>query len=320
MSDLLEQVKLRWRKYRHDQAARAIIDTPPIVPYDDDVVLFSMIGTRVVLPYLVAVKSLVHHLQCGRVVILNDGTLTGSDRELLARQLGDPPILESADIDTRGCPTYTSWKRLFALLELRRENYVIQLDSDTVTIGDVPELAEHVQARRSFILKGEAESEFTGVVPTAEQARAWREEESGPIHVQMAAESVLDRIAIPGLPDLRYVRGCAGFAGFRPNPEGTALAEAFSAEIGRLIGFDAWKQWGSEQVTSNFLIANDPGSALLPYDRYCNFWNEPMGDDMRFVHFIGTYRYHGGVYAELSRQAIARLEAQDQEVAVAALS
>ena len=72
---------------------------------------------------------------------------------------------------------------------------------------------------------------------------------------------------------------------------------------------DTWRQWGSEQVASNFVIANDPDPVQLPYDRYVNHWEEPLPSDPAFVHFIGTYRFRRGNYARCSKAAIAALGA-----------
>ena len=67
----------RWRvkadAARHADAIAGILDTAPIRPVNDGVVLFSMIGTAVLLPYLVAVKSLWRELGRGRVAILDVG-------------------------------------------------------------------------------------------------------------------------------------------------------------------------------------------------------------------------------------------------------
>lgn len=311
----LRQKVLRLAREQHYLwKVRSVLGTPPVVPRDDGVVIFSMIGTRVLLPYLVAVKSLHRQLQRGRIAILDDGTLTAADKAILCEHCGDPEIFSAAAVDTRGCPTYSSWRRLFTLLELRRDNYVIQLDSDTVTIGAVQMVAQQIEAGKSFILRGEPGVAFADPAKVATQARANPEFDWVDRHVQLAIESVMEEVSVPGLERIRYARGCAGFAGFARDKRGSERAEAFSAEATRLIGFDKWSEWGSEQVASNFLIANELGSVLLPYERYCNFWNEPIGSDMRFVHFIGTYRYHGGVYAQLSREAIEHLR-QDRRPA-----
>ena len=132
------------REAPHARRAGAVLDTPPAVPRDDGVVLFSMIGTKVLLPYLVAAKSLHSRLGRGRFVILDDGSLTPADRRLLDSLLGNPVIRQIASVDTGPCPRGGCWERLLTLLDLRREAYVIQLDSDTVTIGEVPEVAAAV--------------------------------------------------------------------------------------------------------------------------------------------------------------------------------
>lgn len=295
--------KLREAQFQRD--ARAVLCTPPLRAADDGLVLFSMIGTRVLLPYLVAVKSLHAQLRRGRVVILDDGTLTAADKAVLAQHLGGPRIIPIASVDTGPCPVGGTWERLLTILDLRRDTYVIQLDSDTVTLGPVEEIAEAITAGRSFSLRGGWDAE---VLPLAEiSARAHAAAGPGRVHVQSAIEQAMDQLAIPGRAALRYARACSGFAGFAPGGEGRLLAEAFSAEAVRLVGADKWREWGSEQVTSSFVIANEADALLLPYDRYLNYWDEPVAAAVPFVHFVGTHRYTRGAYAQAARQAIAAL-------------
>lgn len=291
------------REAHHGRAARAVLRTPPARPRNDGVVLFSMIGTRVLLPYLVAAKSLHARLGRGRFVILDDGTLTASDGMVLAEHLGEPEVRPLAAVDTGPCPRGGTWERLLTLLDLRQDNYVIQLDSDTVTVGAVPEIAAAIAEGRSFTLKGGVDAEIVSVAEAATRARA--AEPSA--HVQAAIEQVLDRVAIPGRNELHYARGCSGFAGFAPGGEGRALAEAFSREAERLLAARRWAEWGSEQVTSNFVVANELDARLLPYERYMNFWNAEIPAGVRFVHFVGTYRYHRGAYARATAEAVAAL-------------
>ena len=87
------------------------------------------------------------------------------------------------------------------------------------------------------------------------------------------------------------------------------LVRRLDREADRLLGRPKWSEWGSEQVTSSAVIANDPGAVPLPYDRYTNFWNRPVGPEVAFAHFIGTYRYHGSAYLDATRAAIAALHA-----------
>lgn len=307
MNRVVERVNWHWKQRAHLRAAAAVLDTAPLKPADDGVILFSMIGTRVLLPYLVAVKSLWHHLQRGRIIILDDGTLTDDDKAVLAHHLGSPAIIPIADVATGSCPRGGTWERLLTILDLRADAFVIQLDSDTVTVGALPELAAAIDQGRSFTLMGDA---VARIMPLAELASKTADEDflfNPRAHVQGAIESGLDRLDLPELVAPVYVRGCSGFAGFAPSAEGRVLAEAFSREATQLLGAERWAQWGSEQVTSNFVIANQPDALLLPYDYYLNFWDEGVPDDARFIHFIGTHRYTGRAYIEATRRAIAKL-------------
>lgn len=305
MAQLIDRALRKLREYRFLRGCRAVLSTPPARVREDGVVIFSMIGTRVLLPYLVAAKSFQAQLGRGRFAILDDGTLTVADKALLAHHLGNPAITPIASVDTGPCPRGGTWERLLTILDLRSSDYVIQLDSDIVALGPVPEVAKAIDTGRSFTLRGEASAEVLPLTAVADWAG--RHRDPGRQHVQSAIEQVMDRIEIPGRGTLGYVRGCSGFAGFAPGGAGRKLAEAFSQQAIRLLGPDYWAEWGSEQVTSNFIVANEADPLLLPYDRYLNFWNEPVGTDAGLVHFIGTYRYHRGAYLSAAREAIAAL-------------
>ena len=307
LNHILQQLKHKYGAWRHDRAARGVLDTPPIVAADDGLVLFSMMGTRVLLPYLVAVKSLHAQLRRGRIIILNDGTLSQQDRAILAYHCDNPVIIEMSDIDTAPCPKGNCWERLLAILDTRAANYVIQLDSDTVTTGPVPEILEAIAANRSFTLGGGADAVAHGFLSPDGIGRIFYPD--GPLsnHVQHISEPAL--VKLPDAAQVRYIRGCAGFAGFAKNDGGRARAVSFSQSMTTLIG-DKWNEWGSEQVASNFVISNDPDPIILPYSHYINHWDEPVPADVRFWHFVGTYRYHFGTYCRATRAAIEALRAE----------
>lgn len=307
MFPILDSLVRRVRERLYLRQARAILDTPPLVPADDGVILASMIGTRVLLPYLVAVKSLHRHLQRGRVVIFDDGTLTAQDKAALAHHCGDPEILPISEVDTGDCPKGGCWERLLSILDLRADAYVIQLDSDTVTLGPVPEIADAIAGGRDFTLQGEASARWLSVAEFARITPGFDPLDPS-VHVQGAIEEVLYRIDASLPVPAHYVRGCAGFAGFAPGGMGRVVAERFTREAEAILGKDSWNRWGSEQVMSNVIVSNEGEPVLLPYERYLNFWNEPVGDEVAFIHFIGTYRYHKGAYAEATRRAIAALK------------
>jgi hypothetical protein len=290
--------------WSHERAAQGILDTSPVVAADDGVILFSMIGTAVLLPYLVAVKSLHHHLQRGRIMVLNDGTLTAADRAILAQHCDNPLIIEKTDVDTGRCPRDNCWERLLAILDQRAGAYVIQLDSDTVTTGPVPEIAAAISANKSFTLAGGVNEAKTGFRSAGEIASIFHADGPNNDHVQSKAEAAM--ASMPDADVVRYIRGCAGFAGFARSDAGRSLVSSFSQAMDERLG-DDWRQWGSEQVASNFVIANDPEPLQLPYNRYVNHWSEPLPADPAFVHFIGTYRFRKGNYSHCTKEAIAKL-------------
>jgi len=305
---MIDRILRKAREALHLRTARAVLATPPIVPTDDRVVIFSMIGTRVLLPYLVAAKSLHARLGRGRIAILDDGSLTDADRRTIAHHLADPAIRSIRDVDTGACPRGGTWERLVTLLDLRADDYVIQLDSDTVTVGDVGEVIAAIDANSSFTLLGGPESEGVGILPLPDFV-AWRYPDgvaAGTAHIQTAIESRFGDY--PDAAGHRYVRGCSGFTGFaRGGPSGQAAAERFSQAGQALVGEARWREWGTEQVASTFLLANEPGTRTLPYARYLNYWNEPPTAGAAFIHFVGTHRYSTSEYRDRTRQAIASL-------------
>lgn len=305
MADSWRTIGRKLGAWRHGRTVRHILDTPPIVPRDDGVILFSMIGAAVLLPYLVAVKSLHTKLQRGRVMILDDGTLTQENRAALAHHCGDPVILCLTDIDTGPCPRGNCWERLLAILDLRRDHYVIQLDSDTVTLGPVPEVAAAIDANRSFTLGGGVRDAALGFMTVPHMIDTLYSDGPGHPHIQSVIEAALGDMT--SAADLRYIRGCAGFAGFSRSETGRTLAERFAIDAGHLVG-PRFGEWGSEQAASNFVVANDPDPAQLPYDRYVNHWEEPLPPHPAFVHYIGTYRYDRGSYVAATERAIAMLK------------
>src|SRR3989344_5226390 len=98
------RLQTRLDNWRHDRACRPVLETAPIRPANDGLVIFSMMGTAVLLPYLVAVKSFWGQLRRGGRVTLSDGTLTTEDRAGLAWPCGNHEIIDITDDDHNGFP------------------------------------------------------------------------------------------------------------------------------------------------------------------------------------------------------------------------
>jgi hypothetical protein len=69
----------------------------------------------------------------------------------------------------------------------------------------------------------------------------------------------------------------------------------------------AWSRWGSEQVTSNYLVANSQNVRLLPYPKYGA--PELGTQGMEFFHFIGYLRFINGDYRRHAESVIRALHA-----------
>ena len=297
--------RVRAQNSLHQRVCRPILNTPPIRAQQDGLVIFSMIGTKVLLPYLVALKSLWVELQRGRVIILDDGTLTDDDKAILSHHCDNPNIISIHDVNIDGFVKGGAWERFLSILDLRHNDYVIQLDSDTVTIGPVPELIEAIHHNQSYTLSGDADSATRGVETVSHYTAHFFADRPASMneHIQLVMER--NMVKLKDSENLNYIRGCAGFVGFAKEPGGRSMARTFIDQYCALISPEKLSSWGSEQFMSNLVIANEPtGPLVLPGERYVNFWGEQWSADASFIHFLGTNRYTGTAYADATRQAL----------------
>lgn len=284
---------------RFDWAARGVLETPPIIPHEGPLVIVSMVCHRDLLMYLLAIKTFYRRLGFGRIVVIDDGTLTIADKEIIRHHVQPAEIVPASSLSSPACPTYISWKKLFCIANFIHDSFVIQLDSDTLSVSeDLSEVRDHVLSDSSFILGTWANQSVVSMLEAVEAAR-----ESSSTHVQMVAEQNFDRL--PGCASMKYFRGCSGFDGFSKGLFTIKDLEEFSQSMFSIIG-DKWSEWGSEQTMSNVLVSNAPRMGMLPYPAYYNYWGTEEAEQ-KFIHFVGTYRYDDGVYLRAVRSALAEL-------------
>ena len=251
--------------------------------------------------YLLALKSLTKHVGWPRQVhVVNDGSLRDGDITILRGQIPNLVVTALADIDTGQCPQGSCWERLCYILDLSASTYVIQMDSDTVTLSDLTEVAACIAANRSFTMGTHTGQEIETVAAARERVSQWTDTD----HVQVVAE-----MAMGVLPDqnLLYVRGSAGFAGFAKGVFSRQSLESFSMAMEDILGSEKWNEWGSEQAASNFMIANAPDALVLKSPRYVNHFPDIDISQAAFVHFVGAHRYDNGNYLRLSRHILNEL-------------
>jgi len=296
---MIEPLVKRWNRWRYLQASRAVLGTPPIPAGGGDVVIFSMLTGRHILMYLFAAKSLYAHLRSGRFVVLDDGSMSEEDREVLRRHLKGVRILHIDQVERGPVPRGGCWERLLTLCDLAQDSYVVQLDADTLTVGGVEEVARHVAANRSFTLVSEGDADIRPIEAAVAVAKKASAE-----HIQVLAEQSFERL--PNAAGKRYVRGCAGFAGYARGSFSREQVNEFSVAMGELLG-PRWSEWGTEQVASNYLVANAPGSVILPIRKYRNYEGQGTDRDAAFLHFIGSHRFADATYRTRSLDLIAAL-------------
>ncbi len=290
--------KDRLRRWWFVRQTRRVLDSAPIELDAAGPALLSQLQHKDVQMYLAAIKSFARHLPPSEVHIVDDGSLTNDDRALLEKHVAGMVVHELKACRERDLPVGGCWERLIAIARLSETRYVIQLDADTLTLGDIREVADAVRNAKSFSI-GTWDDQT--LEPATVRARAaQRHLDSGKPHVQLLAESKFDQLQYP--QELRYVRGCAGFSGFAPGGGKLRLMQTLSAQLSSLIG-DRWLEWGSEQVMSNLVVANQPEAIVLPHPEYADC-EKMLTGKTRFVHFIGTCRFRGGVYAHLANKML----------------
>jgi hypothetical protein len=298
--------KRLWGKRSFDRVARGILRTAPLRPHGDSPVFLSMVCHRDLTTYLLAIKSLYVSIGHGRVVIINDGSLKSEDLAILHHHI---PALELFDVDsieTGSCPRADFfWERLVKIIELSCEHYVIQVDADTLVSAAIPEVIQCWRDNRSFLLGTGSGRAILPAPHTAHMVRGWIKTNGWTeLPVGTEAEASLDKL--PNAAQRSYVHASAGFAGFARGAFCMADLEWFSTYMSEMLGVQRWKEYGSEQIVSNYVLANAPGATVLPFPRYACFEPHLKHDNPAFLHFIGTYRYNDGLYRRRAAEFISR--------------
>jgi len=296
------QLKDRMRRLSFARTCRGVLDTPPVeLDSSSGMVVLSQLQHKDVLMFLLALKSFARRVRPRSVHVLDDGTLTADDRRKLAEHIPDLRLLRRADFRSAACPVGGCWERLLAIADLVRDHYVIQLDSDTLTLGAIVEVRQAVSESKAFII---GTWDRQGFESMEERVQTAAKLAHGPgAHVQVVAEANLDKL--DGYASSRYVRGCAGFAGYARGSFRRSFVEATSTRMRSAIGAK-WEEWGSEQVMSNIVVASIANAVVLPHPKYADC-HKMRRDVTEFIHFIGSCRFDGDRYARLGAEIVATL-------------
>lgn len=306
VSAIKHRLRREYFRWLHTRAVRGVLETIPMHAGTMPFLLLSMVQKRDVLSYLVALKSFAVFANPQRVVVVCDPSLDEKDKEVLRQHVPHIELRPADEFVHPEIPRGGTWERLLAICSYAEENYVVQLDADTITMDSPHAVISAIKNQTGFVLGEEARQSLLTLAQTTANASA---DEVGQCHIQGFAEAWMAKVGLP--ESAMYVRGCSGFTGF---PRTTGMLDRlvqFSILMSGKIGKTRWSSWGTEQVTSNYLVANAPETQVLPYPAYGT--PNVMEDDTVFIHFIGSMRFADNKYETTSRKVIQRLASTDYQ-------
>ena len=295
----------RLRKYlshsRFDRQTSRILETPPLAYKEAPLTIVSMVQESDIRMYLLAIKSLYRRLGRGKIVAIVLAEFPQQQRDLIRKHLGAVEFLHIEDLPSGRCQRGGTWERLVFCINRSAAEYVIQIDCDVLCVGPVGDVLARVEQNRAFLL-----AEGIPIQPLS----CWPEK-----GIARKSDNVVTAFEIHGgeFPDAGkslYVRGSSGFAGFARGAATLDELETFHDNGAKVLGA-RWTEWGTEQIASNFMVANTPGAEPLPYPQYATFepayatyQKDGIPDDTALLHFIGAFRFDMGVYPRLANREI----------------
>lgn len=184
-----------------------------------------MVYKRDVLAYLVAVKSIAKYANPYRIVLLSDPWLTAEDKCKLKQHIPHIELRCAKEFVHKGIPTGGCWERLHAISEYNFDDYVVQLNADTVTLHAPAEVLSALHENSGFVLGEEVDQRLMTLNETADRSRMlYRDVQN----IQFVVESSIDSVELDGK---YYVRRCADFTGFQKSSDMRDKMLAFSKEM-----------------------------------------------------------------------------------------
>jgi len=302
---MLYRTKEKIKRLVFNLYCKDILNTNPITTSkNSSVMLVTLLSHLDVIMYLVSIKSFYFFLNNfqGRITIINDGSLTSYDIYILKKHINGLNIINIDSIDTKECPKGGCWERLIYILNQLNDYYVIQLDADTLFLGEVSEVDKAIKNNCNFILSGVCKP--LKILPVTIYNKEIQNNKSK--HIQVLAEKKL--IYLPNSQSIKYIKGCAAFAGFSRKSVNIKSLIQFSKKMESYLG-SKWHKWGSEQVASNYILSNfGQCTTILQYPKYQNFLPDCKYNLANFIHFIGTYRFKKLIYPRLAKKIIKQLK------------
>ena len=276
----------------HRQIPR-LLTTPPIQVKDAPFTIVSMVAGYDVRLYLLAIKALYRRLGRGKITIVADG-ISEKSRDLIRRHISQVNFVPLESISTGRIQRGGTWERLLYCLDLSASEYVLQMDADILCVGPLPEVIESIAANRPFTL-----AEGIHKKPL----NSWVEDAIARKSDNVVTDFEMKGPTYPDAGQVLYVRGSSGFTGFAQGAVNRAFVEDFYDKASIMMG-PRWKEWGTEQIASNFCIANSAGSFDLPKPKYMSWERQTVPADVSLLHFLGYCRFDQGLLVRLANLEI----------------
>ncbi|HUB96124.1 MAG TPA: hypothetical protein VL993_09415 [Stellaceae bacterium] len=291
---MLYRLRRDIKAFNFNRRIRRITKTRPIRIVDGPLTICSMVGNDHVLMYILGMKSFYSRLKRGKLKAIFAHTMPPALRDLLREHFDGIELVPLESLPTGACQRGGTWERLVHLLDISRDEFAIQVDADILACGtDISEVAACVEENRSFTYSDLWP--FPRITTLRRIAEEGRKMDTG--HITIAAETFFDRL--PDCDTVKYIRGSSGFAGFAKGGFERSRLEEFHTRMDEMMGA-RWREWGSEQVGSNYAVANSPNPVVLPHPQYRTFSPDDSPEwqhKAKFLHFIGTTRFANGYFA-----------------------
>jgi len=246
--------------------------------------------------YLLALSSFCKHMTPKAIVVISDN-LSDENLQILREHVQNINILPIEESRVKELPTGGTWERLIGIQKQSENSYVIQMDADILVLSKPDEVIDAVNRNLSFTMTSKLGFEKMSFINAS--YLVWERTRD---HVQNIAEKAFRECKDP--ENRLYIRGCSGFAGFAKGSFELSKLIEFSHEVEGKIGKAKWHEWGSEQISSNYIVANSPDSIILPYENYPFYEPGINENNAKVLHFIGTHRFKKGRYIKLSKEII----------------
>lgn len=296
-------IKDKLNRYLFSLACQKIFKTPPVTATtDQQVAVLTQLQHKDVILFLIAIKTFARQIPLSKVFIVNDGSLNNDDLITLRKHIPIADFYDAKQFSDPLCPTGGCWERLLAIASFIDQFFIIQLDSDTLTLSALDEVTYNIKTNTGFVIGTWDNQEIEPMHACSERVQK-KINPTLDAHVQMVAEAHFSKL--DGSENLRYVRGCAGFSGFPKESFNKQFIIDFSKKMEKEIG-SKWHEWGSEQVMSNVVVANLDKTIVLPHPKYTDCKKMKLPDTC-FIHFIGECRFSSSIYAKLAQNEIKQL-------------